>query len=264
MTDVSTWRREAPSVRSVANSRVRCAIVIESEFAITKAPTNSAMPPKTSRNVRRKEMNSFVSDASSCACASPVRTCVAGGRIFWISATSASGATPSFAATRIWSSLPGLAKRCCAVGRLNPARVAPPIEETVPNLTKPEMRSCSVGPSAWTPIFWPICRSFLPAVDSSITTSPSAGQRPSTSARLLSDGCVGSTLKPRFGAPPKTIAFPSEPISCASPPTPPTAAPVSGSAFTSASSDSSNGGATVPLSPTSNAVLPVIVASVPR
>ena len=44
-----TWRREAPSVRSVANSRVRWAIVIESEFAITKAPTKSAMPAKASR-----------------------------------------------------------------------------------------------------------------------------------------------------------------------------------------------------------------------
>ena len=39
----------APSVRSVANSRVRCAIVIESEFAITKLPTKSAIPPNASR-----------------------------------------------------------------------------------------------------------------------------------------------------------------------------------------------------------------------
>ena len=205
-----------------------------------------------------------MSDASSCACASPVRTCVPSGRIFWISATSASGVTPSFAATRIWSSLPGFAKSFCAVGRVNPASVAPPIEDTEPNLTKPEMRSFSVGPSAWTPISCPIFRSFLPAVDRSITTSPSFGQRPSTSERLFSDGCVGSMLKPRFGAPPKVIAFPSVPISWASPPTPPTAAPVSGSAFTFGSSDSSNGGATLPLSPRSKAVLPVIVASVPR
>ena len=35
MTELSTWRREAPIVRSVANSRVRWAIVIESELAIT-------------------------------------------------------------------------------------------------------------------------------------------------------------------------------------------------------------------------------------
>ena len=48
-TDVRTWRREAPSVRSVASSRVRCAIVIDSELTITKAPTNSAMSPKASR-----------------------------------------------------------------------------------------------------------------------------------------------------------------------------------------------------------------------
>ena len=53
----STCRREAPSVRSVANSRVRCAIVIESEFAITKLPTKSAMPPNASRKPRRKLMN---------------------------------------------------------------------------------------------------------------------------------------------------------------------------------------------------------------
>ena len=49
-TDRSTCRRVAPSVRSVASSRVRCAIVIESVFAITKLPTNSAIPPKASRN----------------------------------------------------------------------------------------------------------------------------------------------------------------------------------------------------------------------
>ena len=54
-------------MRIVANSRVRCAIVIESEFAITKLPTKSAMPPKASRKPRRNEMNEFVSFASSVA-----------------------------------------------------------------------------------------------------------------------------------------------------------------------------------------------------
>ena len=48
-TDIRTWRRDAPSVRSVASSRVRCAIVIESELTITKAPTKSAMSPNASR-----------------------------------------------------------------------------------------------------------------------------------------------------------------------------------------------------------------------
>ena len=72
MIEVSTCRRDAPIVRNVANSRVRCAIVIESEFAITKEPTKSAMPANTSRNVCRKEMNSSVSSASLRACSAAV------------------------------------------------------------------------------------------------------------------------------------------------------------------------------------------------
>ena len=48
-TERMTWRREAPSVRRVANSRERWATVIESVLRITNAPTNSAMPPKPSR-----------------------------------------------------------------------------------------------------------------------------------------------------------------------------------------------------------------------
>ncbi len=48
-TDASTCRRVAPSVRSVASSRVRCATVIDSVLAITKLPTNSATPPNASR-----------------------------------------------------------------------------------------------------------------------------------------------------------------------------------------------------------------------
>ena len=39
ITAPSTCLRDAPIVRSVANSRVRCAIVIESVFAITNEPT---------------------------------------------------------------------------------------------------------------------------------------------------------------------------------------------------------------------------------
>jgi hypothetical protein len=52
-TERSTWRREAPSVRSVASSRVRCAIVMDRVLKMTKAPTNRAMPPNESRAQRR-------------------------------------------------------------------------------------------------------------------------------------------------------------------------------------------------------------------
>ena len=49
MTVQRTWREVAPSVRSVANSRARCATVIDSVLAITNDPTKRAMPPKASR-----------------------------------------------------------------------------------------------------------------------------------------------------------------------------------------------------------------------
>jgi hypothetical protein len=81
MTLRSTCRLEAPSVRKVANSRVRCAMVIESELAMTNAPTKSATPANESRNVWRKLMKLFVSFASLAAWLSPLLTWVPGGRI---------------------------------------------------------------------------------------------------------------------------------------------------------------------------------------
>ena len=49
----STCRRVAPSVRSVASSRMRCATVIPIVFAITKMPTKSATKPNASRKYSR-------------------------------------------------------------------------------------------------------------------------------------------------------------------------------------------------------------------
>ena len=48
-TERRTCRREAPSVLSVANSRVRWATVIESVLKITNEPTKSAIPANASR-----------------------------------------------------------------------------------------------------------------------------------------------------------------------------------------------------------------------
>ena len=260
----STCLREAPSVRRVASSRVRCVIVIDSELAITNAPTKSAIPPKASRNPWRKLRKLSVSFASSLACAVPVRTCVPGGRIDSIWPARRSGDTPGLAFARIWSSLPRFWNSTCAVGRSKPARVAPPRLAAPPNLTRPETRMRIDGPLACTAITSPTFRSFLCAVDPSTTTSSVFGQLPSDRVSELRSGLFGSTLNPRFGAPPKTITLPFLPIRCASPPTPPTAWSTSGSFRTSPRSDSSKGGATVlPLFERSNADWPVIVASVP-
>ncbi len=151
ITDHSTWRREAPIVRSVANSRMRWAIVIESELAMTKAPTKRAMPPNASRKSWRNEMKAVAFCESFFACASAVLTWVPCGRIGPICFASCCGLTPLIAFARIWSSLPTLSKSRWAVGRSKPASVAPPRLEAPPKCTRPEIRNGLTGPSAWMP-----------------------------------------------------------------------------------------------------------------
>ena len=127
------------------------------------------------------------------------------------------------------------------------------------------MVSVSTGPSTWTPIVLPTVRSFLLAVDVSMTTSSAPGHFPSTSVRELNWGLLGSTENPRFGAPPKTIALPSFTRSVLSLATPPIASATSGRSWIVGSSDSSNDASLVPEpSPVSNGDFGVIVASVPR
>ena len=95
----------------MANSRVRCAIVMDSEFAITKLPTKSATPAKTSRKMRKKEMNSSVSDASSAACSELDSTCASGGRTFSIDSISCSVETPGLRGDRDLVELAGLVEQ---------------------------------------------------------------------------------------------------------------------------------------------------------
>jgi hypothetical protein len=80
---------------------MRCAIVIEREFAITKAPTKSAIPPNASRKSCRKWRKLSVLEASFDACAVPLLTWVLGGRTPWIWAMRVCCGTPGFDATRI-------------------------------------------------------------------------------------------------------------------------------------------------------------------
>jgi hypothetical protein len=57
-TDVSTWRRRAPTIRSSPNSRERWATVIESVLKIVNAPTRIATKPNTIRTMVMIEMAS--------------------------------------------------------------------------------------------------------------------------------------------------------------------------------------------------------------
>ena len=73
-TELSTWRRDAPSVRSSANSRERWATVTANVLKIRKPPTSTATPAKTSRAILMKPSESLMSDALCSACSSPVST----------------------------------------------------------------------------------------------------------------------------------------------------------------------------------------------
>ena len=213
-------------------------------------------------------MNSFVSFGVLASPApSPVRTCVPGGRIGCDLGDELRRRDARLRRRRgSGRACPPCRRAPARSGGRSPASVAPPIVSTEPNLTSPEIRNCSTGPSRLDADL--VARPRGPSSTRSrrrSTTSPAPGQAPLSSVSVLNSGLVGSTLKPRFGAPPKTIALPSSPISCASPPTPPIAAATSGSACTSASSDSANGGASLPCPSRRGrtADLPVIVASVP-
>ena len=104
ITDCSTCRRDAPIVRRVANSRVRWAIVMPRVFAITNAPTKSAMPAKASRKLWMNVVKPLTVFLSSSTWAEASRACAVGGSTGCISLISFAVDTPVFAWTRITSS----------------------------------------------------------------------------------------------------------------------------------------------------------------
>jgi hypothetical protein len=145
ITDQSTWRRDAPIVRSVANSRMRWAIVIPSVFAITKAPTKTAIPAKASSAylITSMKPRSFL---SSFTCSVAFRTVAVDGSRGRISDASFAAETPDFDCTWIASSCPALRKSRCAVGWSKIANVTPPSETLPEYLATPLMRNWCTGP----------------------------------------------------------------------------------------------------------------------
>ena len=67
-TGARIWPRVAPSARSIANSRVRWATVIEKVLKMMKAPTSTAAPASaSSAGVRNEPIWSLISSAASSA-----------------------------------------------------------------------------------------------------------------------------------------------------------------------------------------------------
>jgi hypothetical protein len=155
----------------------------------------------------------------------------------------------------------------CAVARSNAAIVAPPSEESAPKRTMPLSFIVSAGPREAMSIGCPIWKSPFLYEASSIATSFVFGHAPSASVSELKRGWLGSTEKPRLGAPPLVSTFPSFLMICASPATPPSAAATPSICFVFSRSLCGSVACTKPVSPSlvgSNAVFAVTTAFVPR
>ena len=123
----STWRDEAPSVRSIPNSRVRWATVIENVLKIRKAPTKTEMPAKTSRKVVRKPKPSLMSAGLLGGVLGPgLRLGRPRQDRVERASRARSGVTPSAASTSMLSSSPSLPVIACASGSVKSAKLAPP------------------------------------------------------------------------------------------------------------------------------------------
>ena len=178
----STWRRDAPRARTMANSRRRCATVIEKALKMMKAPTSTAMPPKDSsaglRNVPIASLICLVWSAAACA---PVLTSAPGGTTARTRPASVSGETPATPLTSISETCPGRSNHCCASGRVVSMMSEPPSDDCAANVNTPE--TVTVREPVWvitwsfepTPRFWSL------ASFSMMPTSPErAGGAPCT------------------------------------------------------------------------------------
>ena len=131
-------------MRSIPNSLIRWATVIEKVLKIRKEPTKTAMKPKTRRKVCRKPRFSRISSEARSAFSCAVSTRTPPGISRAIRRFSASAETPSAAATEIWSKRPRLWVRRWATGSVTWAMLAPP-KEALPSLVKPTRRNFSAG-----------------------------------------------------------------------------------------------------------------------
>ena len=179
-TELSTWRREAPSVRSSANSRERCATVTANVLKIRKPPTNTAIPANTSSAILRKPSESVMSAEALSACSSPVRTSALPPSSRATAALSCSGDVPSCAATAISDSSPGVALiRCTSESGIDMLLI--PSELWSPSLEMPTRSYSFAGARPAILILSPTSKPSWSAVDLSSVTSPTLSARwPST------------------------------------------------------------------------------------
>jgi hypothetical protein len=262
ITERMTCPREAPSVRSSANSRIRWVTVIEKVLKMMKAPTNSEMPAKASSAVVRKLRPSWMSPAWFLASSWPVRTTTERPRSCLSESRSASGVTPSLADAWIWSK-PSLPSIRCASGSVRSTTTAPPNESTPATCVVPTIVYALRGASATTATLSPSSKPSLSAVAASIVASPAVrGLRPSLTVKPSKRG-TSATEATKFGAPPTPMRSPSLPSTVPTSNTEPWASWTSGFARTLARTDAGTVGCVPPFCDVSIGLVGVIAASVP-
>ena len=126
-----------PRVRSVANSRVRWATVIDRVLKITNAPTNSAIAAEAQQEVADRVHDDVRLAGVRRRLLLGVLDLQARGDQRLDGADELSGDVPSLAAIEIPSNWPSLPSSVWAVGRSQIAIVAPPSESIPPKVAMP-------------------------------------------------------------------------------------------------------------------------------
>jgi hypothetical protein len=172
-TERSTCRRLAPSVRRIANSRVRWATVIENVLKMMKAPTSTAVNANASRSgVRKLLIPPATWSVCSLAASAPVCTLTSFGSAAATRFLSSSGLTPGSALRYTTDVRSVRLNQACASSNVVPTIVAPPIDETLPYLKMPTIVTGLMPTSVASSSCCPTLRCLSSASFSFTITSP--------------------------------------------------------------------------------------------
>ncbi len=178
-TALSTWRRLAPTARSMASCWVRWATVIENVLLMRNAPTSIATTAKTSRNTLNGPKASANRARSSALSTSAVTTSTSSGTRGSMRDASSAADVPSAAVMVIPSTRPWSASSAWAAASVKRTVLAPAGESAVPKVATPTISTSEAPRWVMTVVRSPGSKPATVAVWRSITTSlAAAGARP--------------------------------------------------------------------------------------
>ena len=211
-TEANTWVGEAPTARSIANSRCRCRTTIWNVLLMMNVPTNRAIAAKISRNVEMKPSADCQDSRLSSRIWSPVITSTSDADAVPASAASTSRMsvvwpTPSSAYTVNSSVVRSGEYAATAVSMSRPTMIAPAM--LAPNPISPTTSTGRTSPATTTVVASPTTRPDRSSAEVSRTISPGpSGMRPSMIEPDSSSSC---RPMPKLGGPELMTAVPSAP-----------------------------------------------------